>query len=54
MRVSKPDSAQERNPGLATLYQSVREASRRLGAFLIALTFKPFPKIEPAPAAQPA
>ena len=25
-----------------------------LGAFLIALTFKPFPKIEPAPAAQPA
>ena len=25
-----------------------------LGAFLIALTFKPFPKIKPAPAAQPA
>ena len=32
MRVSKPDSARERNPDLTTLYQSVREASRRLGA----------------------
>ena len=32
MRVSKPDSARERNPGLTTLSQSVREASRRLGA----------------------
>src|SRR5271156_3670378 len=32
MRVSKPDSARERNPDLTTLYQSVREASRRLSA----------------------
>ena len=32
MRVSKPDNASERNPDLNTLYQSVREASARLGA----------------------
>jgi ergothioneine biosynthesis protein EgtB len=32
MRVSKPHGAPERNPDLGTLYQSVREASARLGA----------------------
>ena len=32
MRVSKPHGAPERNPDLSTLYQSVREASARLGA----------------------
>ena len=32
MRVSKPHGAPERNPDLNTLYQSVREASARLGA----------------------
>src|SRR5271168_590076 len=32
MRVSKPHGAPERNPDLSTFYQSVREASRRLGA----------------------
>ena len=32
MRVSKPHDAPERNPDLNTLYQSVREASARLGA----------------------
>src|SRR6202046_5867669 len=32
MRVSKPHGAPERHPDLSTLYQSVREASARLGA----------------------
>jgi ergothioneine biosynthesis protein EgtB len=32
MRISKPHDAPERNPDLSTLYQSVREASARLGA----------------------
>ena len=32
MRVSKPHGAPERNPDLSSLYQSVREASARLGA----------------------
>ena len=32
MRISKPHGAPERNPDLSTLYQSVREASARLGA----------------------
>ncbi len=32
MRVSKPHGSPERNPDLSTLYQSVREASARLGA----------------------
>ena len=32
MRLSKPHGAPERNPDLSTLYQSVREASARLGA----------------------
>ena len=32
MRFSMPHGSPERNPGLRTLYQSVREASRRLGA----------------------
>src|ERR1700693_4594356 len=32
MRISKPHGAPERNPDLSTLYQSVREASERLGA----------------------
>jgi ergothioneine biosynthesis protein EgtB len=32
MRFSMPHGSPERNPGLRTLYQTVREASRRLGA----------------------
>jgi ergothioneine biosynthesis protein EgtB len=32
MRFSMPHGSSERNPGLRTLYQTVREASRRLGA----------------------